>query len=99
MPASRRVMRSRASAEALCRSRARGGGDLVAIARRRRRLQRVDQPPRRDRNLFDGAVERVLIRFGWLVEAAQFANELQRRVTDLFVGRRWIKIEQRLDVS
>src|SRR5882672_6430827 len=84
---------------ALRRSRARLRGDLVAILRRRRRRQRIDQATSDVGHLVDGTIERGLVRLRWRVESAQLADELQRRRADFFLSRRRIEIEKRFDVS
>ena len=71
----------------------------LAVAGTGGRCQRCDQFLCRGCNVIDGAVERRLVRFRWTIESAQLAHELQRRRTDFLVSRRWIKVEQRPDVS
>lgn len=50
-------------------------------------------------HLVDGAIEGEFVGLGRLGEAAQFADELHRRRTNLFVRRRWLEVMQGLDVS
>ena len=54
--------------------------------------------PRHRCDLVDRAVERRLVGFRRRGEAAQLADELQRRRAHFLVGRRRIEVEQRLDV-
>ncbi len=51
------------------------------------------------RDLVYGATEGQFVRFGRLGEAAEFADELQRRRADFFVRRRRFEVVQGLDVS
>src|SRR5262249_25581821 len=74
-------------------------GDDLAIARRSLRHERVDQAPGHDRDLVNGLVEDGLIGLRRFREAAELADELQRRCPDLLVGRGRIEVEERLDVS
>src|SRR5262249_5365467 len=50
-------------------------------------------------DLFDGALERVLIRLRRLREPADLADVLQRRAANLFLGRRRLEVVQRADVA
>lgn len=50
-------------------------------------------------DLIDGGRERILIRFGWFVKAADFSDELQRSRANFFRCNRRIKIEKRSDIS
>src|SRR5262245_46650541 len=86
-------------AEACSRSGARPCGFDFAIARIGGRYQRCDQRLRRRGNFIDGTIESRLVGFRWTVEAAEFADKLQRRGADLFLGCRWFEIEQCLDAS
>src|SRR5262249_32745024 len=74
------------------------GPDLT-VARRRGRMQRGQQPPRRIGDFRNRAVECGLIGLRGLVEAGKLAHELQRRGMDLILRRRRLEIEQRLDVA
>src|SRR5882672_2337226 len=90
---------SRACAEPGCRPGARACGFDVAVARVGRRHQRVDEDPRRRRNVRDGTLERGLVRLRRHVEAAELADELQRGIAYFdFRGRR-LEVEEGLDVS
>lgn len=51
------------------------------------------------RDLVYGATEGEFVRLGGLCEAAEFADELQRRRADFFVRRRRFEVMQGLDVS
>ena len=51
------------------------------------------------RDLIDGAIEHLFVRLGWFTEAAEFADELQRRRADFFVRRGRFEVMQGLDVS
>src|SRR5216683_4155927 len=62
-------------------------------------VQRAEQHPSRRGDVSHRGVERGLIGLRWGVEAADFAHELQRRVVQLRVGRRMIRVPQALDVS
>src|SRR5258708_36689159 len=71
----------------------------LAVARRRLRMQRRQQPPRGVGNFDDRALERRLVGLRRLVEAGQLAHELQRRGLDFLLGRGRLEIEQGLDVA
>jgi hypothetical protein len=47
----------------------------------------------------DGLIENVFVSLGWFGEAAQLANELNRRRPDLLVGRRWLEVVKCFDIS
>src|ERR1700684_4134348 len=70
----------------------------LAVARRRMGMQRGQQLSRRGGYFGDGKVERRLIGLRRPAEAGEFSHELQRRGADFILGRRWLEIEQRLDV-
>src|SRR5260370_40298154 len=70
----------------------------VAVACRRMRVQRGEQPPRCSGDFLDRTIERRLVGLRRLVEAGQLAHELQRGGLDFILGRRRLEIEQRLDV-
>src|SRR5581483_2948068 len=74
-------------AKAGCRTGARLGGLDVAIARRRRRDQLFEQVMRGVRHRLDRTVEGFLVGLGRAVEAGKLPHELQRRGTDLLIGR------------
>jgi len=59
---------------------------LFAISRRRVRVQGANQSLGRGRDFFDGLIEYLFVRVGWLRRAAQLANELQRGGANLVVG-------------
>src|SRR5262245_10232491 len=61
--------------------------------------QRPDQRTRGGRDLLDRVVEHDLVGLGGAGEAAQLANELQRRGADLLVGGGRLEVEQGLDAS
>jgi len=71
----------------------------LAVARLGRSDQGIDESPRGSGNLFDGAIKRCAVGLGWAVEPAEFPDKLEGRISNLFVGRGWLKIEKRLDVS
>src|SRR5262249_30251737 len=71
----------------------------LAVARRRVRLQRGQQPPRRVGDFRDRLIERRFIRLRRPVEAGELAHELQRGSMDLLPRRRRLEIEKRLDVA
>src|SRR5262245_14494981 len=75
-----------AGAEPLGRTRACLRGNLVAVLRRRRRRQRVDQAAGDVGHFVNGAIERLFVRFRRRVESAQLADELQRCRADFLVG-------------
>src|ERR1700733_8385433 len=87
------------SSESLPRAFAGLFGLDLAVARRRVGLQPGQQPAGAVGHLGDRAVERLGIGLRRRVEAGQFAHELQCRGMDLGMGRRRLKIEQRLDVA
>src|SRR5215510_13578690 len=70
-----------------------------AIARGRRRVQRVEQRAGRLRNLGHGSFKGLGVRLRRLVEAGELANELKRRSVNFLLGRRRLEVEQRLDVT
>ena len=55
-------------------------------ARRRMRLEPVDQPPRRGEYLLDRLIERSLIGLRWRIEAGELAHELQRSSAIIGIG-------------
>src|SRR5688500_6718402 len=71
----------------------------VAIARRRRGDQGVEQLVSHRGGLVDRALEGRLVRLRRLVEAGELAHELERRGPDLVIGDRRIEVEERLDVA
>src|SRR5436190_2300484 len=71
----------------------------LAVARRSRRLERLQQAARGNAHLVHRAIERRLVGLGGLVETAELANELQRRRLDLVLGRRRLEIIERANVS
>src|SRR5690348_6988952 len=70
----------------------------LAIARVGCGDQGIDESPRTGGNFLDGAIEGCAVGFGRTVEAAELPYELQRGGPNLFVRRRRLKIEKRLDV-
>jgi uncharacterized protein DUF1931 len=95
----RRCGVQRTSGEALERPLARLAHLFFAIARRRIRLQRMDQPMRGCGHLVDGAAERSFVDARRPCRAAQLSDELERRRANLVVGRRRLKVGERLDVA
>src|SRR6187401_1434023 len=89
----------RRAAEPRRRAGARLFGLDRAVARRRRRRQRVDQLTRRFGHGIDGAVEGLLVGLRRAVEAAQLAHELQRRGTNLLVRRRRLEVVEVANVA
>src|SRR5690349_14863718 len=71
----------------------------ITIARRRVCVQRANQSLGSGRDFFDGLIEYLFVRVGWLRRAAQLANKLQRGGANLVVGRGRSKVRQRFDVS
>src|SRR5882757_5087236 len=70
----------------------------LAVARRPRGVQRDQELSRSVGDLGHGTDERGLIGLRRLVEAGQFADELQRRGVNLVLRGRRLEVEQRLDV-
>src|SRR5216684_8420451 len=62
-------------------------------------VQQAEQHPARRGDVPHRSVERGLIGLRGSVEPADLAHELQRRVVQLRVGRRMIRVSQALDVS
>lgn len=50
-------------------------------------------------DFFDGAVERGGVGLRWLVEAGDFAHELERGGANFVGSDGWIEIEERFDVA
>src|ERR1700757_3472221 len=71
----------------------------LAIARRRRGDERIDQLTCRARHLVHGAIYRGLMGLRRPAEAEKLAHELQRGEIDLLVSCRRVEIVERLDVS
>ena len=71
----------------------------LAVLRRRRRDQAVEQLPGRLDNRFDRLLEGLGVRLGGLGRAADLAHVLQRRRLDLVLGRGWIEIVEGPDIS
>src|SRR5882672_3968388 len=65
----------------------------LAVARLGVGHQRPDERPRGSGYLLDRMIEHRLVGFGRGSEAAQLADELQRRRPDLLIGCRWFEIE------
>src|SRR5436190_14145122 len=89
----------RRAAEPRDRSGARLLGLDRAVARRRRRDQRVDQLSRCFGHCIDGAVEGLLVGLRRAVEATELAHELQRRSANLLVRRRRLEVVEVTDVA
>src|SRR5436190_18259561 len=70
----------------------------LAVPGRRRRDELVEQASGRDRDLVDGVLERLGVGAGGLLHPAHLADELERRVADLFVGRGRLEVVERSDV-
>ena len=83
----------------LGRSRASFGRLDFTIARRRVCHERFEQFARSLRHLIHCAIENFFVRFGRFRKAAEFTNELQRRRTDLFLGRRRFEVMKGLNIS
>ena len=82
------------------RSRGAGFRSLdVAIARRGRRDERVEELPDCVRHLVHGTSERDFVGFGGSCETAELSDELQRRCPDFVVRGRWLEVVQRLDAA
>src|SRR5690606_24743446 len=62
-------------------------------------LERVEKTARGRLHLIDRTVKRHLVRLGRMCEAAELADELQGRRTNLILCRRGLEIEQRADVA
>src|SRR2546426_4750631 len=71
----------------------------VAIARRGRRDERVEELPDCVRHLVHGTSERDFVGFGGSCETAELSDELQRRCPDFVVRGRWLEVVQRLDAA
>src|SRR5688500_3690253 len=84
---------------ALLRPLARPLGLDLAVLRRSRRDERVDQPPRRVGDLVDRRLEGRLVRLRRLRDAADLADVLERGAADLVLGRRGLEVVERMDVS
>src|SRR5258705_8601333 len=107
-PAKRRT-KTRAKA-ALSRGERSGSGEALrcagpgafcldlAVLRRSRRDQRVEQALGGGGDLVDGPVERVLVRAGRLGEAADLAHVLEGRVPDLVLRGWGLEVEERMDI-
>src|SRR3954462_6997139 len=74
-------------------------GLFFAVARRRRRRQRLDQTVGGSGHFVDRAVEDGFVRARRTIRSAQLPHELQSRGPDLVRGRRRRKISKGLDVS
>jgi len=61
-------------------------------------VERLKQHPRRPGHVSNRGVEHVLIGPGWAVEATDLADELERGVVQLLVGRGVLRMPQPLDV-
>src|SRR6185295_11349246 len=75
-----------------------GGLDL-AVLRRSRGLEGVDEPAGRLGDLGDRALERIDVLAARLARTADLADVLQGRGVDLVVGRGRLEVEQRADVA
>jgi hypothetical protein len=69
-------------------------GSLRAVAE----VERLEQHASRPGHISNGGVERILVRSGWSVEAADLADELQGRVMQLLLGWYLLRTPQPLDV-
>jgi hypothetical protein len=83
----------------LCRSDASFLRFCFPISRRRVRDERMKQMLGGVSDVVHRAVERLFVRFRWLGEAAQLADELQRRSADFILGRGRKEVVKGLDVS
>ena len=61
-------------------------------------VERLEQHPRRPGHVSNGGVEDILIGPGWAVKAADLADELERGVVQLLIGRGVLRMPQPLDV-
>jgi hypothetical protein len=59
----------------------------------------MEQASADGRDFVDGCVEGGFVCLGWLVEAADLPDELQRGVADLLVGHGRIEVKEIFDVS
>src|SRR5262249_43246939 len=71
----------------------------LAIARRRAGHQRIQDRMRAPHHLADGVMERVLGGLRGLREAAQLADELERRCANLLVRGGRLEVVERLDAT
>src|SRR5690606_36934843 len=71
----------------------------LAVAGRGIGLERIEQPAGGLLHVVDGTVEGHFVRLGRMREAAQLANELQRRSANLVLRCRWLEVEQGANVS
>jgi hypothetical protein len=85
--------------EALGGARTRFRCFLFPVLRRRRRLQRVDQPPRDVEYFVNRLIEGRFVCTRGGIEATQLSHELQSGGVDLLVSGGRIEIEERFDVS
>src|SRR5260370_1305720 len=86
--------RRTASTEALRRACTRFRGFGLAVFRLGRRFERVDGLAADRGDVLDRARERESVLPARLARAAHLADGLDRGVVDLFVGGRWIEVEQ-----
>jgi hypothetical protein len=70
-----------------------------AISWRRVGLQGVNEPVRRRCHLFDGLIECGLVDARWFRRSTQLADELESGRANLIVGRGWLEVGERFDVS
>src|SRR5438876_11486637 len=84
--------------EPLRRARPRFRGDVVAVLRRRHRLERVQQVPRDGRDVVDSREEPRFVGLRGLRETADLPHELQGRRANLLAGDRRLEVEQGPDV-
>jgi hypothetical protein len=72
---------------------------FLSIFGRCARFKCFKQLGRNPGNLIDRLIERLLIRLRWLVKAANLPDKLQRCGVNLVLGRSWLKIKERFDIS
>jgi hypothetical protein len=81
------------------RARLRLNGLDFAVARWSIRHQSVEQMLDEMCDFVDRAIERLFISVRWLAEATKLSNKLQRRRSDLLIGRWRAEVMQGFDVS
>src|SRR5262249_7931262 len=84
----------RSGSEPFRRARARLGAFFLAVPRCGARLERREQLTGDPGDRLDGVVEDRLVHLRRLVEPADLADELQRRVANLLLRHRRLEIEE-----
>jgi len=85
-------------AEPCCGANFRFRGFFFPISRRRVRFERMQEAARNGLYFVDCGQECGFVCLRWLVEAANFSHELQRRSSDLVRCDGRIKVEKRFDI-